>query len=52
MVLSAGLLIATIVDLRTRRIPNELTGTMAVPEPRGPSTVAYTLYAPYDMSHN
>ena len=29
MVLSAGLLIATIVDLRTRRIPNELTGTMA-----------------------
>jgi len=29
VVLSAGLLIATIVDLRTRRIPNELTGTMA-----------------------
>jgi prepilin peptidase CpaA len=28
-VLSAGLLIATIVDLRTRRIPNVLTGTMA-----------------------
>ena len=29
MVLTAGLLVATIVDLRTRRIPNVLTGTMA-----------------------
>ena len=28
-VLIAGLLVATIVDLRTRRIPNVLTGTMA-----------------------
>jgi prepilin peptidase CpaA len=29
VVLTAGLLVATIVDLRTRRIPNVLTGTMA-----------------------
>ena len=29
-VLSAGLLVATVVDLRTRRIPNWLTGTMAI----------------------
>lgn len=29
MVLAAGLLLATVVDLRTRRIPNVLTGTMA-----------------------
>ena len=28
-VLAAGLLVATVVDLRTRRIPNVLTGTMA-----------------------
>jgi prepilin peptidase CpaA len=28
-VLTAGLLVATVVDLRTRRIPNVLTGTMA-----------------------
>ena len=28
-VLAAGLLVATIVDVRTRRIPNVLTGTMA-----------------------
>jgi prepilin peptidase CpaA len=28
-VLTAGLIVATIVDLRTRRIPNVLTGTMA-----------------------
>ena len=27
--LAAGLLVATVVDLRTRRIPNVLTGTMA-----------------------
>ena len=29
MALAAGALIATIVDIRTRRIPNELTATMA-----------------------
>lgn len=29
-VLSAGLLVATVVDIRTRRIPNWLTGTMAI----------------------
>ena len=29
-VLVAGLLIATVIDLRSRRIPNELTATMAV----------------------
>ena len=29
VVLAAGLLVATIVDVRTRRIPNVLTGTMA-----------------------
>ena len=29
-VLSAGLLVATVVDLRSRRIPNVLTGAMAV----------------------
>ena len=28
-VLTAGLIVATVVDLRTRRIPNVLTGTMA-----------------------
>ena len=28
-VLAAGLIVATVVDLRTRRIPNLLTGTMA-----------------------
>jgi prepilin peptidase CpaA len=28
-VLTVGLLVATVVDLRTRRIPNVLTGTMA-----------------------
>jgi prepilin peptidase CpaA len=28
--LTAGVLIATVVDMRTRRIPNSLTGTMAV----------------------
>ena len=28
-VLTAGLLVATVVDLRTRRIPNILTGSMA-----------------------
>jgi prepilin peptidase CpaA len=27
--LAAGLLVATVVDIRTRRIPNELTATMA-----------------------
>ena len=29
-VLSAGLLVATVIDLRTRRIPNVLTASMAV----------------------
>jgi prepilin peptidase CpaA len=29
VVLAAGLLVATVVDLRTRRIPNVLTGAMA-----------------------
>jgi prepilin peptidase CpaA len=29
-VLSTGLLVATVVDLRTRRIPNLLTGSMAI----------------------
>jgi prepilin peptidase CpaA len=29
-VLAAGLLVATVIDLRTRRIPNLLTGAMAI----------------------
>ncbi|MBA2303917.1 MAG: prepilin peptidase [Acidobacteria bacterium] len=29
-VLAAGLLVATVIDLKTRRIPNELTAAMAV----------------------
>lgn len=29
MALAAGVLVATVIDIRTRRIPNELTATMA-----------------------
>ena len=39
-------------DNGNRPVANEATGTIAVPDPRAPDTVTYTLNDPYAMSQS